>query len=66
MDEAYRRRKIASQMIAFAEAYCRTNHSIDKFELLTGKENIAAQALYGALGYRADDEMHLTRQRYAL
>ncbi|MCH5265836.1 MAG: GNAT family N-acetyltransferase [Lachnospiraceae bacterium] len=62
VDENYRRRKIASKMIAFAETYCRENYPLHKFELLTGKKNAKAQALYASLGYCDEGEIHLTKR----
>lgn len=61
VEPAYRRRGIASAMIAFAEAYCAQKHSAGGFSLLTGGDNQAAQAVYEKLGYRADGELHLAK-----
>lgn len=60
--EEYRRRKIASEMILFAEKYCKQNYSLHKFELLTGNKNLEAQALYHTLGYRNEGELHLSKR----
>ena len=57
VNEKYRRRKIASNMIEFVEKYCIQNYAIHKFELLTGKDNYEAQALYQNKGYYEKDEM---------
>ena len=59
---AYRKRGIASDMIAFAEAYCGKNYPLHKFELLTGKGNLVAQAVYRKLGYTEDHELHLSKR----
>ena len=59
---AYRENGIASQMISFAEDYCNKNYPLHKYELLTGTENIIAQALYSKLGYRDDSELHLSKR----
>lgn len=61
VDPAYRRRSIASEMIRFGQKYCEEHYSLDRFELLTGKDNLAAQALYKALGYAEDGEMHMAK-----
>lgn len=58
----YRRKGIASEMIAFAEDYCRRNYPLHKYELLTGKENLVAQSVYCKLGYIDDNELHLSKR----
>ncbi len=58
----YRKRGIASNMILFAEEYCGKNYPLHKYELLTGKKNVAAQAVYGKLGYTDDGEIHLVKR----
>ncbi|MBQ8638960.1 MAG: GNAT family N-acetyltransferase [Lachnospiraceae bacterium] len=60
--EEYRKRGIASAMIRFAENCCRENFPLQKFELLTGKNNKGAQTVYGKLGYREDGELHLIKR----
>ncbi|SCH08126.1 putative acetyltransferase [uncultured Ruminococcus sp.] len=57
----HRRKKLASQMISFAEAYCAQYVSIHRITLLTGKENFQAQALYHSLGYRKEEEQLLSK-----
>lgn len=59
---AYRRKGIASEMITFAEEYCARNYSFQKYELLTGRKNIAAQSVYGKLGYADDGELHFSKR----
>lgn len=34
----YRKQRIASRMVRFAEDYCRENYPLHKFELLTGED----------------------------
>lgn len=63
VDEQYRRRGIASEMIAFAESHCQAHYPLHKFELLTGAKNRSAQALYMALEFRETGEMHMTKRR---
>ena len=59
---AYRKKGVASEMIAFAEDYCIKNYPLHKYELLTGTENIIAQFLYNRLGYTDDGELHLSKR----
>ena len=59
---AYRKKGIASEMIAYAESYCSKKYSLHKYELLTGKENLVAQSLYNKLGYIDDNELHLSKR----
>ena len=59
---AYRKKGVASEMIAFAEDYCIKNYPLHKYELLTGTENIIAQFLYNKLGYTDDGELHLSKR----
>ena len=42
VNEAYRRRKIASSMILFVEEYCMQHYEIYNFELQTGEESGSA------------------------
>ena len=58
----HRNRGVATSMISFAEDYCSKKFPLHKFELLTGKENFRAQALYGKLGYGNDGEIHLSKR----
>ena len=58
----YRKQGIASAMIAYAEKHCRERYALHKFELLTGKNNTVAQAVYDKLGYRDDKEIHLSKR----
>ncbi len=62
VNPAYRRKGIATEMIAFAEDYCTRNYPLHKYELLTGKNNMIAQSVYGKLGYRDDGELHLSKR----
>jgi ribosomal protein S18 acetylase RimI-like enzyme len=62
VDEKHRRRKNASKMIAFAEMYCTQNYALHKLELLTGKENFEAQAMYQTQGYHKEDEILLVKR----
>ncbi len=62
VNEAYRRRKIASSMILFVEEYCMQHYEIYNFELQTGEENLGAQALYRAIGYKSEHEILLRKR----
>ena len=62
VNPTYRKRGMASEMITFAEDYCTKNYPLHKYELLTGKENVIAQSLYGKLGYIDDKELHLSKR----
>ena len=64
VDPAYRRKGIAREMIIFAEDYCARNYPLHKYELLTGKDNVTAQSVYGKLGYTDDGELHLSKRMY--
>ena len=58
----YRKRGVASEMISFAENYCSKNYPLHKYELLTGRKNLVAQAVYSKLGYADDNELHLSKR----
>ena len=58
----YRKKGIASAMIAYAEKYCSEHYALHKFVLLTGKRNLAAQSVYDKLGYKDDNELHLSKR----
>lgn len=58
----HRKNGIASEMIAFAEDYCKKKYPFHKFELLTGRENLVAQSVYSKLGYSDDGELHLSKR----
>jgi ribosomal protein S18 acetylase RimI-like enzyme len=49
-------------MIAFAEKNSKEHYPFHKIELLTGKTNVTAQALYEKLGYQNDGEIHLSKR----
>ena len=59
---AYRKRGVATEMIAYAESYCSKHYPLRKFELLTGHGNLAAQSVYKKLGYAEDREIHLSKR----
>ena len=59
----YRKKGIASAMIAYAERYCNEHYALHKYEILTGKNNITAQSVYKKLGYEDDNEIHLSKRR---
>lgn len=59
---AYRGRGIAGAMLTFAEDYCASHYPLHKYELLTGRKNTTAQAVYSRLGYVPDDALHLVKR----
>lgn len=59
---SYIKRGTASKMITFAEDYCIKNYPLHKYELLTGRKNIIAQAVYSKLGYIEDNELHFSKR----
>ena len=58
----HRKRGVASEMITFAEDYCSGKYPLHKYELLTGKANLAAQSVYKKLGYEDDLKLHLSKR----
>lgn len=60
--KSYRRQKIASKMIKFAEEYCVQNYSLHNFEILTGRNNFKAKSLYKSLGYSIKKEVFLSKR----
>lgn len=62
VSENYRRKKIASKMIAFAENYCTRHYKLHNFEIITGKNNFGAQLLYKSLGYSIKNEIFLSKK----
>ena len=61
VEPAYRNRGMATRMLAFAEETCRNYGPLQKFELLTGQGNLAAQAAYRKSGYVADGKLHMAK-----
>lgn len=59
--EAYRRKGIARAMLTFAETLLRA-YPLSECGLLTGEENMPAQAVYRSLGYREDGELHFSKE----
>ena len=49
-------------MILFVEEYCMQNYEAYNFELQTGEENLGAQALYRAIGYKSEHEILLRKR----
>ena len=58
----FRKRGIATKMIAYAETCCTARFPLHKFELLTGQNNRTAQAVYQKLGYTDDREVHMIKR----
>ncbi len=53
----HRRKGIGKGLIAFAEGLCRKRDGVEEFKLLTGADNLSAQALYKSMGYKKEDEV---------
>lgn len=60
--KSYRRQKIASKMIKFAEEYCVQHYPLHNFEILTGNNNFKAKSLYKSLGYSIKKEVFLSKR----
>lgn len=58
--ETFRRRGVASALVARAEQLAREAGAAE-LRILTGRDNAAAQAFYQTLGYANEDEMLLIR-----
>lgn len=58
--EAFRRRGVASALVAHAEQLARAAGAVE-LRILTGRDNSAAQACYQRLGYEDEDEMLMIR-----
>ncbi|MGB9754199.1 MAG: N-acetyltransferase [Roseiflexus castenholzii] len=58
--EAFRRRGVASALVARAERMARAAGATE-LRILTGRDNVAAQAFYQTLGYEDEDEMLMIR-----
>lgn len=58
--EAFRRRGVASALVAYAEHLARTAGATE-LRILTGRDNHAAHMFYQTLGYQDEEEMLLTR-----
>lgn len=61
VEEEYRNQGIATKLIEFSENYALNNYVVQKFELLTGKDNLKAQSLYKKLNYIDDEEMYFSK-----
>ena len=60
VDEAYRRRGCAVQMLLFLEARLQ-QEGCDELHLLTGLQNQSAQAAYRRAGFRAVSEQYMKK-----
>lgn len=58
--EAFRRHGVASALVAHAERLARAAGAAE-LRILTGRDNLAAQAFYQALGYEDEDETLMIR-----
>lgn len=53
----HRRKGIGKGLISFVEELCRKRYGVEEFKLLTGADNLPAQALYKSMGYEKEDEV---------
>lgn len=53
----YRRKGIGRGLLTFAEELCRKRAGVEEFQLLTGADNLPAQAFYRSMGYEREEEM---------
>ena len=58
----YRRNGTASEIMLYAERFCREEYQVRKFELLTGDDNQPARSLYESQGYECDGEIHMSKR----
>lgn len=58
----YRRNGTASEIMLYAERFCREEYQVRKFELLTGDDNQPARSLYESRGYECDGEIHMSKR----
>lgn len=61
VEPAFRRRGVARRLLQQAEALCRLRGA-EEFKLLTGGDNLPAQALYESLGYEPSGEKHYEKE----
>lgn len=57
VEEGFRRRGLAEEMLRFLQERCAREFGVEEFTLLTGLGNLPAQALYKKLGYAPQDEV---------
>jgi len=58
--EPYRRQKLGRAVVAFAEDLCR-KAAVEAMRLEVGRENLGAQALYRASGFKEDERNLMTK-----
>jgi ribosomal protein S18 acetylase RimI-like enzyme len=58
--EAYRRQKLGKAVVVFAEDLCR-KAGIEAVRLEVGRENLGAQSLYRAAGFKEDERNLMTK-----
>ena len=61
VSEAHRRKGVATALIRALEAELRARN-ITEITLLTGDDNLPAQALYASLGFRPSGELHMENE----
>ena len=60
--QGFRRQGLGRTMLTYAEQICRERYAVAEITLLTGMNNRAAQALYGACGFRRSGEAHYEKE----
>lgn len=61
VDDSHRRMGCASALLAFLESYLRQTCGVDEIHLLTGTENLPAQAAYKRAGFAVHQEVYMTK-----
>ena len=62
VDEAHRQQGCATGMLAFLEKHLREQHGVDEIHLLTGTDNLAAQAAYQKSGFHIEIEVYMMKE----
>lgn len=62
VDDGFRRRGCAQGMLSFLEGRLHSTYGVDEIHLLTGTTNHAARAAYEKAGFRAKNEMYMTKE----
>ena len=62
VDEAHRQQGCATGMLTFLEKHLRGQHGVDEIHLLTGTQNIPAQAAYRKFGFIIHHETYMAKE----
>jgi ribosomal protein S18 acetylase RimI-like enzyme len=55
--ESFRKKGLATKLIKYMENICVNKYGVNKFQLLTGDDNIPSRKLYESIGYEIDEEV---------